>query len=287
MSEAPDQKNLGQNLLSSVEAISAEADPAHKAALDLIAGQVRELIAVLDRTQADAQEAKNDKAKFVSVVTHELRIPLTSIKGYTDLLRQGIVGPVTDQQTNFLNVIRGNVDRMSALISDLSDMSHIQSGRLKLQPKTVRIQDQFDEIAKQWEPIFAEKQQVLLVDVPSELDNVEIDPARFNQVLGYLLNNGQRYSPEGETVDLRVSRSGKNLRLEVQDRGIGISDEDSPHIFESFFRSEDAQVRDHPGWGLSLNVAMMLVNLMGGEIGFASQLNAGSTFWFTIPVFSH
>jgi len=286
MSEAPDQKNPGQSLLSSIEAISAEADPAQKAALDLMAGQVHELIAALDRTQSDVQEAKNDKAKFVSVVTHELRIPLTSIKGYTDLLRQGIVGPVNEQQTNFLNVIRGNVERMTALISDLSDMSHIQSGRLKIQPKTVRIHDQIGDITKHWEPIFAEKQQVLHVEVSSELDSMAIDPDRFNQVLGYLLNNGQRYSPEGETVDLRVSPSGENVRVEVQDRGIGISDDDQRHVFESFFRSEDAQVRDHPGWGLSLHVAMLLVNLMGGEMGFASKLNAGSTFWFTIPVFS-
>jgi len=113
----------------------------------------------LQQLEQDAQAARQDKAKFISVVTHELRLPLTSIKGYSDLLRQGLVGPLNDQQANFINVIRTNADRMAVLISDLSDMSHIQSGRLKLQPRMVNPVSLIDELKLVWQTRFQEKHQ--------------------------------------------------------------------------------------------------------------------------------
>jgi signal transduction histidine kinase len=229
------------------------------------------------------QEANSAKTKFVSVVTHELRIPMTSIKGYTDLLRQGAVGPINEIQTNFLNVIKNNVDRMSTLVSDLSDISHIETGRIKLNSNLIPAGDAVHDTVTNLEPRIKEKSQALTVSVENNLPLVYADPTRLVQVLTNLLNNAHKYTPENGRLSLRALPWGEFVRFEVQDNGIGISLEDQKSLFSQFFRSESPQVREQQGWGLGLNLANRLVYLMGGEMGMYSTLGEGSIFWFTLP----
>jgi signal transduction histidine kinase len=248
------------------------------------ASMISAVLAELDQARTELLQAKQDKAKFVSIVTHELRIPLTAIKGYTDLLRQGIVGPVNDQQSKFLTVIRSNVDRMSDLIADLADMSHIQSGKLQLQPISVNLYEWIDENLKSWQSRFTEKKQSLNLEIEPGIPSLQLDPLRLNQVLGYILSNANRYTPEDGNISMRFSIMDGALMVEVQDDGIGISKHDQESIFEPFFRSEDPAVRESPGWGLSLHIAQLLVLLMGGEIGVQSEASHGSLFWVDIPI---
>lgn len=229
------------------------------------------------------QQANQAKTKFVSVVTHELRIPMTSIKGYTDLLRQGAVGPVNEQQLNFLNVIRNNVERMSALVSDLSDISRIETGRLKLDCSLITVQEYLDETICNLGPKLEEKGQVLELEIPSDLPKVYADPNRLMQVLTNLLSNAWKYTPPGGQVQITARPEGDAVRLEVRDNGIGISIEDQEMLFTQFFRSEDAAVREQQGWGLGLNVSRRLVEIMGGAIGCSTSPGQGSAFWFTLP----
>jgi len=235
----------------------------------------------LNRQVDEARSAKN---KFVSVVTHELRLPLTSIKGYTDLMRGGMVGPVTDQQKNFLNVIRNNVERMTALISDLSDISHLETGRMKLADKPTAVRMAVDEALSPWQPKFDEKGITVVVDIPSELPVLQTDTGRLVQVLGYLLSNALKYTPSGGKVTLRGVQEGRMVRLEVVDTGIGISAEDQKKLFQPFFRSEDEAVREYPGWGLALHLSKSLIEALRGQMGFVSALKAGSTFWLALPL---
>ena len=235
----------------------------------------------LNRQVDEARSAKN---KFVSVVTHELRLPLTSIKGYTDLMRGGMVGPVTDQQKNFLNVIRNNVERMTALISDLSDISHLETGRMKLADKPTAVRMAVDEALSPWQPKFDEKGITVVVDIPSDLPVLQTDTGRLVQVLGYLLSNALKYTPSGGKVTLRGVQEGRMVRLEVVDTGIGISAEDQKKLFQPFFRSEDEAVREYPGWGLALHLSKSLIEALRGQMGFVSALKAGSTFWLALPL---
>ncbi|MCJ7700280.1 MAG: ATP-binding protein [Anaerolineales bacterium] len=230
------------------------------------------------------QKANEAKSQFVSIVTHELRIPLTSIKGYTDLIRQAVIGPVNEQQMEFLNVIRSNADRMATLISDLSDVSRIERGILKLEPVLVPLHGYVDETINRLRPKIEEKEQKINNKVPHTLPRVFADPNRLVQVLTNLISNAWKYTPEGGKITVQAVQNNNMILVEVIDTGIGISSEDQTKLFTQFFRAESPEVREQTGWGLGLNVTKRLVEFMGGNIGMDSKLQVGSTFWFTLPI---
>ncbi len=250
-------------------------------------GELAERVAELERLNQALQAANQAKNKFISLVTHELRIPMTSIKGYTDLLRQGAVGPLNEAQLNFLEIVRSNIDRMAALVSDLADINHIETGRVRLRLQPTPLDQVVEDALNNVQTRLQEKNLRLELEIPAGLPPVSADPDRLVQVLNNLLSNAWKYTPAGGSIRLRAAAEeaagGGKVRLEVQDSGIGISEADAPRLFEQFFRSEEAQVRAEQGWGLGLSVSRLLVELMGGEIGFHSRPGEGSTFWVLLP----
>lgn len=249
----------------------------------LAAAALAALALQAESLQVELEKSKQARLKFISVVTHELRIPMTSIKGYTDLLRQGLVGPVNADQLDFLNVIRNNVERMSALVSDLSDLSRMETGRLQVKRETVLLGQCLEEALLSLRPSIEEKQQTMQVDFAPDLPAAQADPSRVVQVLAALLANAHRYSPAGTEIRVEAQAHEAALLVAVQDHGVGIGFQDQPKIFTPFFRSDDAAVREFSGWGLSLSVAKGLVEHMQGAIGFESVPGRGSRFWFTLP----
>ncbi len=230
------------------------------------------------------KEANEAKSQFVSVVSHELKTPMTSIRGYADLIGQGTVGPVTDEQKEFLDTIRSNVERMSALVSDLSDISRIETGRLRIDLSEVPLSEYVRETAAGMRPQIDAKHQTLVFDLPDDLPYVYSDRARLVQILTNLLSNANKYTPEGGTITVGARLEDDAVRVSVTDTGVGMSPEDRAKLFTQFFRSEDPAVREQLGWGLGLSVARRLVELLGGTIGAETELGKGSTFWFTQPV---
>jgi signal transduction histidine kinase len=247
-------------------------------------GLQAEAQALLDDALQSLEDAKQEQAHFVSIVSHELRIPMTSIMGYTDLLKQGAMGEINPNQLNFLNVIRENVGRMSKLISDLSDIYKIESGRMHLEPETMSVFNAIQSGVELAQKTLNGQNPEIEVVVAAALPLVQADSKRVSQMVQYLLKNSFLYSEEGQPVTVKALREDEYIRLLVADQGIGIQLEDQPYIFTQFFRSEVEEVREHKGWGLSLCVVKNLAELSGGKAGYETKPGAGSTFWFTIPV---
>lgn len=251
-------------------------------------------IAIANAQLYSQVEAANlAKSEFVSFVSHELKTPMTSIKGFADLLAAGVVGPINEAQGNFLSTIRSNVDRMATLVSDLADVSRIESGRLRLEFTSIPVSDIVDEVTRSVRSQIDAKGQSLSVQIPAQIPSMWGDRTRIIQILTNLVNNAYKYSPQGGsiTVCAEAARNqwDKNgapevIHISVMDTGFGINPEDQKKIFQKFFRSEDQSIRDASGTGLGLNITKTLVEMQGGMIWFDTEFRKGTTFHFTIPV---
>jgi signal transduction histidine kinase len=253
---------------------------------------------------SDLKQANEAKSEFVSIVSHELKTPMTSIKGYADLLFKGTAGEISEMQQKFLQVIRSNVDRMNALVSDLLDISRIESGRLRLHIQSVPIKAVVDEVVQTMQERIKAKELALAVKVPEDLPPVQADAGRLIQVLTNLMSNAYRYTLPGGKISVKATvwldgprpgeakpvPSGEQrlgyLCLSVSDTGIGISPKDQMWIFDKFFRGDDPVVRENTGTGLGLSIAKSIVELHDGQMWFQSELGQGSTFSFTVPIAS-
>jgi len=229
-------------------------------------------------------EADRAKSEFISTVSHELRTPMTSIKGYADLLMLGMAGPLSDQQKHFIGIIRNNAERMVALVSDLLDISRIESGRVQLDLRAIHIREVVMQVVGTLQGKAQSKNIALQVDVSENLPLVWGDSNRVAQILTNLISNAIQYTPPGGRVTISAHPSGDMMEVSVADTGIGISKEDQRKIFDRFFRADDPLVQETPGTGLGLPITASLVQMHGGQIWVESELGEGSTFTFTLPL---
>ena len=240
------------------------------------------------RLYEEVKRANDAKSEFVLTVSHELKQPMTSIKGYTDLLFKGAAGPISSIQQQFLNTVRSNVERMSTLVGDLLEISRIEAGRLKLDIKPVSMEDVIEETLRSTQGQIEAKQQQLDVAVPEDLPMVMGDRARLIQIMTNLVSNAYKYTPAGGRIDVsaqpKLNGAPSFVLCAVRDTGIGISEEDQVKLFTKFFRAGDPAVREVPGTGLGLSITKSLIEMHGGEIWVESRVGKGSTFAFTVPV---
>lgn len=239
------------------------------------------------RLYEEVKRANEAKSEFVSIVSHELKTPMTSIKGYTDLMVQGASGPLNELQQQFLNTIRSNVNRMSTLVSDLLDISRIETGRLKLDIRPESLPEIIEETLRTTQRQIEEKSQELELALPADLPEVMVDRARIIQVMTNLISNAYKYTPNGGQIQIsatyRTNGVGEYVMCAVKDSGVGMSEEDLSKLFTKFFRSSNPAVRDVPGTGLGLSITKSLIELHGGQIWVESELGNGTTFSFSMP----
>jgi len=241
------------------------------------------------RLYQQAQAANQAKTEFMSVASHELKIPMTSIKGYAKLLTLGAAGDLTQQQNDFLNIISANVDRMDRLVADLLDVSRIEAGRLRLEMHQVDLHEVIETVIESVKAEVEARQLTLEVEAPPILPPIWGDQGRVIQILTNLVSNAYKYTPDGGQIHIAInghtgSTSPDHLTVSVRDTGVGISPEDQKKLFTKFFRADDPRVRDVPGTGLGLSITKSLVEIHGGEIWFRSAPDRGTTFTFTLPI---
>lgn len=250
---------------------------------DLTQAQV-ELAAARDRAIA----ADRAKSEFVTFATHELKVPMTSIKGYAELLAAGKIGAVSQSQADILQSISAIVDRMATLVSDLSDVSRIESGMLRLNTRPLALLEAVNEVTLSARHQLDESGLRLSVQMADDLPLLQADRTRLVQILTNLISNAYKYTPPGGQITISAAPvpaagDGRMVQVDVADTGIGIRTEDQDRIFEKFFRADDRRVTDVPGTGLGLNITRNLVKMQGGRIWFDSEYGHGTTFHFTLP----
>ena len=233
-------------------------------------------------------EANQAKSEFVSMVSHELKTPMTAIRGYVDLMLKGLVGELNEQQFEFMETIAANIRRMGQQIQDLTDVSRIETKQLHMDFAPTALSQVIKETMQTIQNVADEKQ--ISIHVPENLDGlpqVMADKSRLIQVFTNLLSNACKYSPPETDVYVHLQTHEQDgepvVRCAVQDSGYGISDEDQQKLFTKFFRADDPNIRKSKGTGLGLSITKGIIELHGGEIGVDSKLGKGTTFHFAIP----
>ena len=230
------------------------------------------------------KEIERLKSEFVSIVSHELRTPLTSISGAIGLMLGGAAGKLPDKALEMTEIAQHNCERLGAIINDILDFEKMHSGAMEFSFGKLNLNDLVAETLEQCVP-FAEEFKVTFVQVNSA-SNVFIygDHQRLSQVLMNLLSNAAKFSPSGETVEIRIAKNDETARVEVADQGCGISKEFHDRVFEKFAQEASPNTRTAPGTGLGLSISKSIIGMHQGTIGFDSALDAGSTFYFEIPL---
>ena len=223
------------------------------------------------------------RSDFVANVAHEMRVPLTSIHGYAETLLNGALDD-TDANERFVEKILQQSARLSQLVSDLLDLSQLESGVVKLDLKPCEIQKFKDTILALFEPVFEEADLTFEWNVPNYLPIVFADRRLIGQVLANLIENAVKYTPAGGCITISAEDSESEVIAHVKDTGIGIPTESLPRIFERFYRVDKGRSREMGGTGLGLAIAKHILLQHGGRIWVDSTLGQGSVFQFALPL---
>lgn len=233
--------------------------------------------------------ANQVRANFVSMVSHELRTPLNSVNGFIDLLVQGHMGPLTEEQRTYLGYTQEGVQQLMTIVEDILFMTRSDSGQFEIKPQKVNSRVLARQVVNSLKLQALKAAVILDKDIPSPTPMLYADPQRMQQVLNNLVTNAIKFTPPNGTVTIRVcphpQQKDKAL-FSVIDTGDGIPPEDQPHVFERFYQSNHAMQSKMGGYGLGLSIARLIVEQHGGEIYFESTPGQGTTFYFTAPLYT-
>jgi len=224
------------------------------------------------------------KSEFVSIVSHQLRTPLSSLKWSLGLVMSGRIGRPDQKHLEQLAMIKNNTERMIKLVTDLLDVSRIEQGKLILNPQTIALEKIVQDLIEEYSPIAKASDVTLNLIADKKLPLVLADPQKIRLVLQNFLDNAVRYIKGRGWVNIKLKKKGEYLRCEVEDNGVGIPEGDKKRIFEKFFRSANVMKYQTVGTGLGLFIAQAIIEASKGKIGFQSQEGRGTTFWFELPI---
>jgi signal transduction histidine kinase len=224
----------------------------------------------LERENRHLHQLDELKNQFIGIISHELKTPLNFVTGFSSLLADEVLGPLSDRQAGAMQKVLTGAQRLDMLINELLDANKLQAGKLSVAIERVHLQRLVADLFEEMQPAFRLKEVALTCaeDCPPY---VLADPQRLHQVLRNLLSNAVKFTPAGGSVRL-------------EDTGIGIPDGAIGQLFQPFYQVDSTSTRPYGGTGLGLSIVKSLVELMGGEVGVESRVGQGSTFWFTLPI---
>jgi signal transduction histidine kinase/GAF domain-containing protein len=241
-------------------------------------------------TEAESQQARDE---FVASLSQELRTPMTSITGYTDLLLGESVGLIADMQRKFLQRIKANIERMSSMLNDLIGVTAIDAGQLEIRPGVVDMAEIIEDTIIGARAQLEEKELILELNLPEQIPAVEADPDCVHQIMANLLGNAIKCSPVGTTIELsahvydEVAGNPEDiqyLKISIRDSGGGIAPDEQDRVFDRFYRAESPLINGLGETGVGLAIVKSLVEAHGGRVWVESEMGSGSTFSFLLPI---
>lgn len=237
---------------------------------------------ILDITKQ--KEVDKAKTEFVSLASHQLRTPLTAINWYAEMLLEGDAGNLNETQLEYVREMYKGNQRMVDLVNALLNVSRIELGTFLVDPRPTNLSILAEDILKELDPQIKAKKQRVAREVEDGFPEVMVDPKLIGIVIQNFLSNAVKYTPEGGSITFRLKQVKNNMRIEVQDTGMGIPEDQKPKIFSKLFRADNVRQVDADGTGLGLYIIKSIAESSKGRVWFESIENTGSTFFFEIPM---
>jgi cell cycle sensor histidine kinase DivJ len=250
-------------------------------------GQLEEIAALLEGLPTESAAPppelppemdayREEQAEFVTVAVHDLRTPLTSIRGYSDMLHSGVMGELNDSQHQFLNTIRTNIHRMEGLLQDVSDLGKLRGGTIIISEKMDMAKNITGLVEKAMVPLAKELGKILTFDIPQGLPLLNTDGEYIAKAISKFVENGLRYSGEDGEVIVSAIGAGNRLTVTVRDNGIGMTPDELEKLGTLFWRAEREEVRVHKGSGLGVPIAYGLLDLLDASYTVESEHGTGT-----------
>lgn len=224
------------------------------------------------------------KDEFVSMASHQLRTPLTSVKGYISMVLEGDAGKITKMQKQFLHEALTSSERMVHLINDFLNVSRVQTGKFMIEKRDVDLAKVVRQEVHSLQSTAESRDLKLKLDVPASPVVLPVDEGKLRQVIMNFIDNALYYSRPGTAINVSLRSSPHGVRLEVQDHGIGVPVRQQAKLFTKFFRADNARTQRPDGTGVGLYLAKMVIDGHGGKVLFLSKEGIGSTFGFILPL---
>ncbi|MDD5489530.1 MAG: HAMP domain-containing sensor histidine kinase [Candidatus Moranbacteria bacterium] len=244
-------------------------------------------LAEAEKSLEHLKEVDRAKTDFVSLASHQLRTPLTSVSWYSEMLLRHEVGPLNPKQKEYLDEVYAQNRRMIDLVDDLLNSSRIDMGMLNIEPRKTDLKIVLGSALDEIDPLVREKKIDLEKNIAENLPAVETDPEMIRIIFQNLISNAVKYTPEGGKVKVALSPVGSHLEFKVADTGYGITKSQQNRVFTKMFRADNIRSKVTDGTGLGLYIAKAIAKELGGKLHFDSEENKGTTFFLELPVRFH
>ena len=239
---------------------------------------------LISRSFERLAQANRLKSEFVSIVSHQLRSPLSNMRWALEVLMSGKMGKIEEKQLEYFSILRENSDRMRELVKDLLTVSRIETARLSFKKEMFSLEKLIKELICSFEPFSKASNTEISFQAEKDLPMVVSDREKIKLVIENLIDNAIRYTKGKGKIEIKLKKKDGRVYFEIKDNGVGIPKGDQKYVFQKFFRSKNASRYQTEGSGLGLYIVKSILEKAKGKIGFRSQEGKGSTFWFTLPI---